>query len=66
VFNSTAQEFVTMKNLFLRLINETEGQDLIEYALLAALIAIAAIIAMGNLGSAINNKFQSVSATLAS
>jgi len=55
-----------MKNLFLRLINETEGQDLIEYALLAALIAIAAIIAMGNLGTAINNKFNSVSATLAS
>ena len=35
-----------MKNLFLRLLNETEGQDLIEYALLAALIALAATLGM--------------------
>lgn len=55
-----------MKNLLMRLVNETEGQDLIEYALLAALIAIAAIVAMQNLGSQINSKFSSVSATLAS
>jgi pilus assembly protein Flp/PilA len=55
-----------MKNLFLRLVNETEGQDLIEYALLAALIAIAAITAMSALGTQINSKFNSVSATLAS
>jgi pilus assembly protein Flp/PilA len=55
-----------MKNLMMRLVNETEGQDLIEYALLAALIAIAAIVAMQNLGTAINNKFESVSTTLAS
>jgi pilus assembly protein Flp/PilA len=55
-----------MKNLLQRLANETEGQDLIEYALLAALIAIAAIVAMQALGTQINNKFASVSATLAS
>ena len=53
-----------MKNLMLRLVNETEGQDLIEYALLAALIALAAIVAMQNLGTAINSKFTSVSASL--
>lgn len=55
-----------MKAVFQRLISETEGQDLIEYALLAALIALAAITAMNNLGGAINAKFNSVSATLAS
>lgn len=55
-----------MKNLLQRLVNDTEGQDLIEYALLAALIAIAAIVAMGALGTQINSKFSSVSATLAS
>jgi len=55
-----------MKNLFLRLLNDTEGQDLIEYALLAALIALAAITAMTNLGGAINGKFSSVSSSLQS
>lgn len=53
-----------MKNLVMRLVKETEGQDLIEYALLAALIALAAVLAMGQLGTAINNKFTSVSTSL--
>ena len=55
-----------MKKLMLRLINETEGQDLIEYALLAALIALAAITAMTSLGGAINTKFNSISSSLGS
>ena len=55
-----------MKNLMRRFIAETEGQDLIEYALLAALIALAAITAMQNLGGAINTKFVNVSTQLAS
>ena len=55
-----------MKKVFLRLLNDTEGQDLIEYALLAALIALAAITAMTNLGGAINSKFNSVSTQLGS
>jgi len=55
-----------MKKLMLRLINETEGQDLIEYALLAALIALAAIGAMTSLGGAINSKFDSISTSLGS
>lgn len=53
-----------MKKLVMRLLNETEGQDLIEYALLAALIALAAVVAMNQLGTAINTKFTSVSASL--
>ena len=36
-----------MKKLFTRLFTETEGQDLIEYALLAATIALGVTIAMG-------------------
>ena len=55
-----------MKNLFLRLLNETEGQDLIEYALLAALIALAATGAMTLLGTGISNKFTTISSSLAS
>lgn len=55
-----------MKNLVMRLVKENEGQDLIEYALLAALIALAAVVAMQQLGTAINNKFTSVSSSLTS
>ena len=35
-----------MKNLIQRFIHEEDGQDLIEYALLAAIIAIGAILGM--------------------
>lgn len=55
-----------MKTLMLRLLNDSEGQDLIEYALLAALIALAAITAMSSLGGAINTKFSDVSTSLGS
>ena len=55
-----------MKKLVLRLINETEGQDLIEYALLAALIALAAMAGMSALAGGINAKFEAVSKTLGS
>lgn len=55
-----------MKKLVLRLINETEGQDLIEYALLAALIALAAMAGMSALAGGINAKFEAVSTTLGS
>jgi pilus assembly protein Flp/PilA len=54
-----------MKNLLLRLVNETEGQDLIEYALLAALVALGAIVGMQALAGGINSKFSDVSASLA-
>ena len=40
-----------MKNLLARFIKEEEGQDLIEYALLAALIAVAAIAIMTTTGT---------------
>ena len=53
-----------MKELVARFIREDEGQDLVEYALLLALIALAAITAMGMLGGAINSKYQSASSTL--
>ena len=55
-----------MKRVLYRLLVNTEGQDLIEYALLAALIALAAITAMQTLGGAINSKFENASSQLAS
>ena len=46
-----------MKNLFMRLWKEEEGQDLTEYALLLTLIALALVVAMGNLANAIATVF---------
>ena len=43
-----------MKNLFVRFVREDGGQDLIEYALLAALIAIVSIVTLEPLGTAIS------------
>ena len=53
-----------MKNLIQRFIREEDGQDLIEYALLAAIIAIGAVIAMGALRDQINGTFNDVASKL--
>jgi pilus assembly protein Flp/PilA len=39
---------------------EDSGQDLIEYALIAALIALAATVGMGSVATAINEAFSSI------
>jgi pilus assembly protein Flp/PilA len=39
---------------------EDSGQDLIEYALIAALIALAATVGMGAVATAINDAFSSI------
>lgn len=49
----------------LRLFHSDEsGQDLIEYALVAALIALAAIIGMNAVASNINNAFSFIGSKL--
>jgi len=47
-----------------RWLRDDEGQDLIEYALLAALIALAAVVAMTATGTSINSLFNAVSGRL--
>ena len=49
-----------MKTLFNRLLEETEGVTLIEYALIGALIAIAAVTMMAAVGEWVNNVFSAV------
>lgn len=52
--------------LFVKQILEQEnGQDLVEYALVVALIALSATIGMKDLASGINKAFNSVSSALA-
>jgi len=45
--------------------NGEEGQDLVEYALLVALIALACVTATSNVASAINTVFANISSSLA-
>lgn len=53
-----------LKALFIRLVQEDSGQDLIEYALVAALIALGALAGMKTLATDIGNAFTSVGTTL--
>jgi len=49
-----------MKNLFVRFVRDEEGQDLIEYSLLAALISIVCITVLGEIGTAVNGLFGTI------
>lgn len=49
---------------FLKLIKSNKGATAIEYGLIAALIAVAAIAAMGNIGNQLGSTFNNVSSDL--
>ena len=53
-----------IREALVRLHREDSGQDLIEYALIAALIALAATFGMGSVAKAINDAFSSIGAKL--
>ncbi len=58
-----------MKNVLNTLValhREESGQDLIEYALIAALIALAATVGMGTVATAINTAFSAIGSKLTS
>jgi pilus assembly protein Flp/PilA len=48
------------------LMNREEGQDLVEYALLVALVAAAAITGIGKVATAVNLAFSNISASIGS
>jgi pilus assembly protein Flp/PilA len=50
--------------LFTMLLRDEQGATAIEYGLIAALIAVAAITAMQSLGSELNTTFNTVSGEL--
>jgi pilus assembly protein Flp/PilA len=64
--NQSQSQEKHMKELLVRFVREDEGQDLVEYALLITFIARACIIGMQQLGTAINNRYNSISTSLAS
>ncbi len=49
-----------MKNLITRLVREDDGQDVVEYALLAAFISIIAATVISTIGTDINAIFAKV------
>jgi Flp pilus assembly pilin Flp len=49
-----------MKTLFKKFVKETEGQDLIEYALLASVIALGVTAAMLFVRNQLNTEFSNI------
>jgi len=55
-----------MKKLLRDLLRDDSGQDLIEYALVAAVLALAAVAGMTALASNLSNAFSAVGSKLSS
>jgi len=53
-----------MKKFLTHLWKETEGQDLVEYALIVAAIALGMIAVVKNLATALNSMYESITAGL--
>tara|TARA_B100001013_G_scaffold309230_1_gene213515 strand:+ start:300 stop:473 length:174 start_codon:yes stop_codon:yes gene_type:complete len=53
-----------MLEIIKKFVREEEGQDLVEYALLLAFLALAAITALPTLGDTVNNLFSQSASTL--
>ena len=53
-----------MKAFVIKLINDDSGQDLIEYALVAALVGLGAVAAMKGLSNSIKGTFNGVGNSL--
>lgn len=53
-----------MKKMIRRYVKNENGASLVEYALLCALVAIAAIVGMRALGTGINQAFNNIAASV--
>jgi len=53
-----------MMSMLKNLLKEESGQDLIEYGLIALIVALGAIAGMGTLASSINDLFAQIGASL--
>lgn len=57
---------MNLKNTFLRLVRDEQGQDLIEYALLATFVSLVAIAGATLLGTNLNTWYNSVATRVSS
>ena len=53
-----------MISKFRKLLRDKSGATAIEYGLIAALVSVAAVVALQNLGTSLNTMFSTVSAQL--
>ena len=54
-----------MKNLVIRFVRDDQGQDLIEYALLAGFISLVAVTAITNVGTGVNKVYGNINSQVA-
>ena len=53
-----------MKALIQRFVREEEGQDIIEYALLAAFVSVVAIVVVKAIGALVTTNYQAIETAL--
>lgn len=53
-----------MREFCTRLLSEENGQDLIEYGLLAALISVLAVLAITAVGTKLQTSYQNIEASI--
>lgn len=53
-----------MKQILAALVSDESGQDLVEYALVVALISLGSVAAMGAMSSSISDAFSKVGSNL--
>jgi pilus assembly protein Flp/PilA len=53
-----------VKQLLMRLVAEDSGQDLIEYALVAALVGLGSVASIGSLTNSLQNTFNGIGSAL--
>ena len=54
-----------MKSVFVKFVREEQGQDLIEYALLAGFISLVAVVAITNVGAGVNKVYENINTQVA-
>ena len=62
--NYRPEDKKVMVNFIVRFVRDEEGQDLVEYAMLLAFIALIAIAGVRTLGTTVNNFFSNVATSL--
>jgi pilus assembly protein Flp/PilA len=58
------EQEIMMLSIFRRLMKSDKGATAIEYTLIASLIAVAAIVAMGSVGTKVNGVLSNVASTM--
>jgi pilus assembly protein Flp/PilA len=53
-----------VNNAFLDMLKDDEGATLVEYGLVVSLIAVAAIVAIGTLGTKVSDTFNAIAAKI--